>query len=215
MLQPAPLREAEGKADQAARAGSDDCRGRPGNADAAGPQTCSDDAANRAAGGPVATADMAPAPSADSAKRAATCPSEDFTEFLRAFAESADVQRRFTHLPLIYGKLDLDEDPPEFTKRKIKSFDEIPTRDPAEGIIFPNKNARLEGNYSFVTKNGANAEFHVQKQEQSNVGVGVNGVSVNVFIEETNVTIKISLSQAQPLLGACWDRRHVDLSVVG
>src|SRR5215475_6688267 len=34
------------------------------------------------------------------------CPSDDFGKFLRAFSDSASVQRQFTKLPLEHGHLD-------------------------------------------------------------------------------------------------------------
>jgi len=34
------------------------------------------------------------------------CPSQDFSKFMQAFSDSADLQRRFTSLPLEYGRLD-------------------------------------------------------------------------------------------------------------
>lgn len=40
-----------------------------------------------------------------------SCPSENFTQFLNVFSESAEIQRIFTTIPLKYQKLDLNSAP--------------------------------------------------------------------------------------------------------
>ncbi|MFY0581023.1 hypothetical protein ACN28S_48330 [Cystobacter fuscus] len=39
------------------------------------------------------------------------CPSQDFSEFIEAFAESTEIQRAFTSYPLEKQQLDLDAKP--------------------------------------------------------------------------------------------------------
>jgi hypothetical protein len=66
------------------------------------------------------------------------CPSQDFPVFLDAFGESAEVQRGYTHIPLVYGQLDAGQvgTPKEdktFATRTINSFEGIPIYDSKDG----------------------------------------------------------------------------------
>ena len=73
------------------------------------------------------------------------CPARDFRSFITAFAESEPIQRQYTRLPFVYGLLDLnllgtDKEDNLFSRRLIRSFDAIPSRDPGDGYrIFPSK----------------------------------------------------------------------------
>jgi len=67
---------------------------------------------------------------------------------MQAFSDSADVQRRFTSLPLEYGRLDTGAlgTPQEYTPRTIETFERIPTLDrQSGGTIFPSKSKRTRG----------------------------------------------------------------------
>jgi len=79
-----------------------------------------------------------PAPQAVRSVARGPCPSEDFPTFLEAFGESVDVQRGYTHIPLVYGQLNagLIGTPREngaLTTRTINSFDAIPIFDSKDG----------------------------------------------------------------------------------
>src|SRR5262249_31512014 len=52
-------------------------------------------------------------------KASVACPSQDFSKFMQSFSDSAEVQRRFTSLPLEYGQLDTSAlgTPQEYTPR--------------------------------------------------------------------------------------------------
>jgi hypothetical protein len=89
-----------------------------------------------------ATETIGPASSIpERAAPAVACPSEDFSVFIHGFAESAAVQRAFTKFPLEYGQVDQDlvgTGKPDFNERTIRSFQEIPLFDKADGKrIFP------------------------------------------------------------------------------
>jgi hypothetical protein len=65
------------------------------------------------------------------------CPSQDFNEFLAAFSESADLQRRYTLLPLQYGEYETVAGTP--TKwRKIKKIEDIPEFNAETGLVLRN-----------------------------------------------------------------------------
>jgi hypothetical protein len=70
----------------------------------------------------------------------AACPSRDFAAFLSTFSEQANVQRRFTLLPLKFREYDDDL---KLKTRVISSFEAIPTFS-AEfgGAVFGNSRQR-------------------------------------------------------------------------
>jgi hypothetical protein len=73
------------------------------------------------------------------------CPSPDFRKFLHAFSGRADVQRKFTRLPLEYGQLDTAAigTEKEYSLRTIKEFEKIPSFDvQGGGIIIPDERHR-------------------------------------------------------------------------
>ena len=78
------------------------------------------------------------------------CPGENFSAFIEAFAESAAIQRRYTHVPLEYGYLDArligtTKEDKAFSRRTINSFEAIPSFDRKDGgRIFPSKKQRTE-----------------------------------------------------------------------
>jgi hypothetical protein len=67
---------------------------------------------------------------------------------MQVFSDSADVQRRFTSLPLEHGQVDVSAlgTPQEYTRRMIETFEKIPTLDHQNGgTIFPSKSKRTRG----------------------------------------------------------------------
>jgi hypothetical protein len=95
----------------------------------------------------VPTVQIAPTPStevppsfvesADTIAKPA-CPTQNFAEFVEAFAESTDVQKQQTRVPLVYGRLNAEllgteRENEAFTRRRIKSFETIPLFDPDDG----------------------------------------------------------------------------------
>lgn len=71
------------------------------------------------------------------AGESAACPSQDFAAFLRVFSMRADVQRKYTRLPLEYGVVDMDSADIDFKTRAIGTFEDIPQYRPENGAIFP------------------------------------------------------------------------------
>ena len=70
-------------------------------------------------------------------KGGAACPSQDFTAFFRVFSVRADLQRKYTRLPLEYGVVDMDSANVSFKTRAIRKFEDIPQYRPENGAIFP------------------------------------------------------------------------------
>jgi hypothetical protein len=90
---------------------------------------------------PALTPQAAPAvttPQAAPPMTRGPCPSQDFPVFLDAFGESVEIQRGYTHIPLVYGQFNagligtLRENEAVKT-RTINSFDAIPIYDRKDG----------------------------------------------------------------------------------
>src|SRR5262249_40092877 len=86
----------------------------------------------------INTSTEVPGPQAIPAVTRGPCPSQDFPAFLDAFGESVEVQRGYTHIPLMYGQFNagLIGTPREnaaLTTRTINSFDAIPIFDSKDG----------------------------------------------------------------------------------
>jgi hypothetical protein len=126
---------------------------------------------------------MGSAPPAQSSAQNVSCPSQNFGEFILAFAERAELQRRFTHLPLRYGEYDDDF---ELIRRDITAFDQIPTRS-EEGLVFPSKNDQSEGKYSIAMSGGDDEAFGVQAKAPPSLDPGARRVVVQVYISGTGV----------------------------
>jgi hypothetical protein len=86
---------------------------------------------------------------AEATKASVACPSQDFSQFMQVFSDSADVQRQFTALPLEYGQVDmksLGTGREKYNLRMIETFEEIPSLDRRDGgTIFPSKSRRTKG----------------------------------------------------------------------
>jgi hypothetical protein len=66
------------------------------------------------------------------------CPSQSFPAFLDAFGESVEVQRGYTHIPLVYGQLNAGligtpQEDKAFATRTVNSFEAIPVYDSKDG----------------------------------------------------------------------------------
>jgi hypothetical protein len=86
----------------------------------------------------ISTEAPAPTPAVAPAVTRGPCPSQSFPAFLDAFGESVQIQRGFTHIPLVYGQLNagLIGTPREkeaLATRTINSFDAIPISDGKDG----------------------------------------------------------------------------------
>jgi hypothetical protein len=92
-------------------------------------------------------------------KPSVACPSQNFNEFLAAFSESADLQRRYTFLPLQYG--DYVAMPGSAIKwRKIKKIEDIPYFDPETQLVFRNNDQRAEKNLDVNIEHQSDGELN-------------------------------------------------------
>ena len=109
---------------------------------------------------------------ASAQKASAKCPSQDFGRFMDSFADSPNVQRRFTRLPLEYGQVigqvvaPVESGDPEtareFALQTIETFDKIPLYDRREGgRIFPSRSKRNREDLVILQERGMreNPEF--------------------------------------------------------
>jgi hypothetical protein len=82
------------------------------------------------------------------------CPSTVFDEFLSAFAESADLQQRYTVLPLRYGEYaDLAGNRIEWRRiRKMKDLQQFVRK---TGLVFRSKSQREEKRLKLKIEGGA------------------------------------------------------------
>jgi hypothetical protein len=71
------------------------------------------------------------------------CPANTFSEFLRVFSESVDVQRRYTKWPLTFSFVNWKEDTglPFLNHMQVYSIKELPIF--RGKFLFPNESARL------------------------------------------------------------------------
>jgi hypothetical protein len=141
------------------------------------------------------------------------CPSKDFTKFFDAFAENVEIQKTFTQLPLTYGLLDLSEIPlPKFSRRKIASFDMIPSYNTEDsGAIFPTQAVRVKFNNLIYMGNGSGVYQAATWRDYTaganvNIGTGVNSVSVLLTIENTAVGIYYRFHRSNK----CWTLYEID-----
>ena len=138
------------------------------------------------------------------------CPSKEFTRFFDTFSESAEIQKTFTQLPLIYG-LRL-EYPPKLSKRKIASFEEIPSYDPEHfGAIFPTQAVRDEfGNFISMVIDADDHRVAAWRRYTAGanikVGAGVNSVSAVLGVEGTGVSVRYRFHR----LKNCWYLYEID-----
>ena len=82
--------------------------------------------------------------------------------FIKSFSDSAKLQKAFTRLPLVYGQVDQElvgTGKPEFSTRSIKSFQEIPLFDKADG-------GRILPSSAKLAKNGLKVEVVSEAREK-------------------------------------------------
>jgi hypothetical protein len=102
---------------------------------------------------------LALAPEVAPAVARGPCPSQDFPAFLDAFGESVDVQRGYTHIPLVYGTPKEDK---AFTTRTINSFDSIPVYSSKDGgRILRSKAKRREAGLKLTVQPGGDDKTKV------------------------------------------------------
>jgi hypothetical protein len=108
---------------------------------------------------------------ANAAKPSVACPSQDFNEFMAAFSESVDLQRRYTLLPLQYG--DYVAMPGSAIKwRKIKKIEDIPYFDPDTQLLFRNNDQRAEKNLDVNIEHQSDGQLNEVVIFQKEAGYG-------------------------------------------
>jgi hypothetical protein len=126
------------------------------------------------------------------------CPARDFGKFLEAFSDSADVQRRFTSLPLEFGLADPGNPAQEYTRRMIGAFEKIPGQ--SGGRIFPSKSQRTRGHVLMNDMTGE-AEVPEYPEERRSPDDRV----VKLSMAETGFHIYYRFAQSE----GCWFLRAI------
>ena len=122
-------------------------------------------------------------PIAEAAKPSISCPSQEFSKFLQAFTDSADVQRQFTSLPIEYVLLD-GGGGGEYTLRMLGTFEEIlALHRPSGGPIFPSKTERTRGRLVTKDVTGQHAgEGHPEERKSPGDRVVMLGIKNSGFV---------------------------------
>jgi hypothetical protein len=96
-----------------------------------------------------------PTPSSSATKldQTSLCPSKDFEEFLSAFSERADIQKRYTHLPLQYGEY-ADISGNRIKWRRIRRMTDIPQFIHETGMVLRSKSQRADKGLNLRIENG-------------------------------------------------------------
>jgi hypothetical protein len=140
----------------------------------------------------------APTPQAAPAITRGPCPSQDFPVFLDAFGESVDIQRGYTHIPLVYGQLNagLIGTPREneaVKTRTINSFDAIPISDGKDdGRILRSKAKRRE--------RGLKIKVEPDREDSQNTKI------VTVLLPNTGFHLEYQFASTE----ACWELVRID-----
>jgi hypothetical protein len=122
------------------------------------------------------------------AQQGPACPSQEFKTFFDAFSRDPLIQQRFTHLPLVYGKVEMLWPGDPFEKRKIRAFGAIPTLNSKDGgAIFPSDKVRAALDFDVAMKDGTDEDFGLSTEQKSDVGVNARGVIVLLHIPDTGV----------------------------
>jgi hypothetical protein len=146
------------------------------------------------------TTTTVPAPELAAVNPRDACPAQSFSAFIDAFAESAELQRRYTRIPLEHGRLDLDmairqgaSEDQAFTTRTIHSFDEIPFLDRKDGgRIFPSRKKRLKKHF----------EIRMEPDDERHS----NHVIAAIYIPDTGVWVQFRFMKTEN----CWNLAVVD-----
>jgi hypothetical protein len=132
------------------------------------------------------------------------CPSADFTLFLRAFSNSPVLQRKYTHLPLEFGLLDVsligaDKENDAFKSSMVNKFEKIPNYYPKSGTVYP---TLLQ-----MKKQGLRTEITTIKNSKTGENVfpeetitDPSRVTVLVTLPDTGVIVFYSFRKTQ----GCW-----------
>jgi hypothetical protein len=126
------------------------------------------------------------------------CPSRDFPAFLDAFGESIDVQREYTHIPLMYGQLNAKligtaRENAAFTTQTINSFDTIPIADTKDGgRILRGKIKRRE----------RGLKIKVEPEGESNEGIKI----VTILLPGTGFHLEYHFASTD----TCWELVRID-----
>jgi hypothetical protein len=131
------------------------------------------------------------------------CPSPDFSKFLHAFSNRADLQRQFTTLPLEYGQLDPDAigaGREEYRLRTIEQFEKIPSFDVRSGgTIMPNERRRTKEHERLVVeRTPEDPEYPRERQAPDDM-------VARLFIDDTGFHIYYRFQRAD----GCWFLRAI------
>src|ERR1044072_340037 len=123
------------------------------------------------------------------AKESIACPSQDFTAFFRVFSMRADVQRKYTRLPLEYGVVDMDAetDDGSFKTRAIAKFEDIPQYRPVNGAIFPTA-AEME-------EDSGEGKLEVRIATKKNSASGKNAPPETIITRSDRATASLYLGE--------------------
>jgi hypothetical protein len=130
------------------------------------------------------------------AKESSACPSTDFTAFFNMFSERADLQRRYTRLPLEFGVLDTDL---LFKKRKIRKFVEIPQYRPRNGAIISTLAERQAEELEIRLTTSKSARPPKGYDPEDTV-TNSNNATATVFDPETGFRVHYRFR----MIGGCW-----------
>jgi hypothetical protein len=127
------------------------------------------------------------------------CPSMEFTVFFRAFQENRALQRKFTRIPLSFGKyIDDANHIANIVFKKVSSYEKIPMYIKATDNIMPDR-AEMEPK---------KLEFRITTSESPVVDDGIpevaldspDKVNATLFLDDTCLSISYHFRRN----GTCW-----------
>lgn len=139
----------------------------------------------------------------NTAKESSGCPSTEFTAFFRAFSARADLHRKYTHLPLEYGVVDMDgtaEEPGAVYRTKmIGKFEELPQYRPKSGAIFPSASELKAGRLrvAITTSKGPRP---AKDHDPEDVVTDSDNATATLFLPETGFRVHYRFRRA----AGCW-----------
>ena len=138
------------------------------------------------------------------AEKPDACPSSEFGKFLRAFSDSAKVQRQFTKFPLEHGQLDLaaSDTDQSYKLRTITSFEAIPSFDSHHGgIIIPSETQRAKAKVRLVIQSKGAPEDPEYPEERKLP----EDMAAKLYIEDTGFHVYYRFQW----LDGCWYLRAI------